>query len=167
MPDRLVIFKRADIIAQQHHQPMSQLSFFSPCIDAGSAEYLAENALDLAGTQRIQGSAPDMGAYETAGPTDDIAPQITSLAADPVPVSTSDVESHIAINLSATDTLTGQSTIDYVGLSLTLSQSDQVQLLDYRFGGDPLNTSATCAAPQAPGVYTRCGWIQVADLGYR
>jgi hypothetical protein len=37
----------------------------SPCIDAGSASAPNLTATDLDGTQRILGSAPDMGAYET------------------------------------------------------------------------------------------------------
>jgi hypothetical protein len=52
----------------------------SPTIDAGVADQLGP--LDLAGGARVQGPAPDIGAYETAGPAPP-APELRSLVLSP------------------------------------------------------------------------------------
>jgi hypothetical protein len=52
----------------------------SPTIDAGVADQLG--ALDFAGNPRVLGSAPDIGAYETAGPAPP-APELRSLVVSP------------------------------------------------------------------------------------
>lgn len=52
----------------------------SPTIDAGVADQLG--ALDLAGNPRVQGAAPDIGAYETAGAAPP-ASELRSLALSP------------------------------------------------------------------------------------
>ena len=41
-----------------------QLLGVSPCVDAGSADYATGSATDVRGAPRVQGTAPDMGAYE-------------------------------------------------------------------------------------------------------
>jgi hypothetical protein len=54
----------------------------SPTIDAGAADPL-DGELDLAGNQRSQGPAPDIGAFEAAGPPPPPPAQIQSLAIAP------------------------------------------------------------------------------------